>query len=92
MGGLLQINGIKRKEYYEIIRLGSSFSIGAPTNEFVYVSHNDGKMMAYIDSNGSVTKISSSADKIISITLKDNQIMISAIHYDLIVVITVLSF
>ena len=66
--------------------------MGAPTNGFVYVSHRDGKMMVYIDSSGSVTKISSSADKIISISLKDNQIMITAINYDLIVTISVLSF
>ena len=58
-------NGIKRTEYYETIRLGVSFSIGAPTNEFVYVSHNDGEMMIYVDSTGIVTKIFSSADKII---------------------------
>lgn len=92
LGGLLPTNGIKRAEYYEIIRLGVSFSIGAPTNEFVYVSHNDGEMMIYVDSTGIVTKIFSSADKIISISLKDNQIMITAINYDLIVTIRVLSF
>lgn len=92
LGGLLGINGIKRTEYYETIRLGVSFSIGAPTNEFVYVSHNDGEMMIYVDSTGIVTKIFSSADKIISISLKDNQIMITAINYDLIVMIRVLSF
>ena len=92
LGGLLPTNGIKRTEYYETIRLGASFSIGAPTNEFVYVSHNDGEMMIYVDSTGSVTKIFSSADKIISISLKDNQIMITAINYDLIVTIRVLSF
>ena len=90
--GLLPTNGIKRTEYYETIRLGVSFSIGAPTNEFVYVSHNDGEMMIYVDSTGIVTKIFSSADKIISISLKDNQIMITAINYDLIVTIRVLSF
>lgn len=92
LGGLLPTNGIKRTEYYETIRLGVSFSIGAPTNEFVYVSHNDGEMMIYVDSTGIVTKIFSSADKIISISLKDNQIMITAINYDLIVTIRVLSF
>ena len=92
LGGLLPTNGIKRTEYYETIRLGASFSIGAPTNEFVYVSHNDGEMMVYIDSTGIVTKIFSSADEIISISLKDNQIMITAIYYDLIVTISVLSF
>ena len=92
LGGLLPTNGIKRTEYYETIRLGVSFSIGAPTNEFVYVSHNDGGMMIYVDSTGIVTKIFSSADKIISISLKDNQIMITAINYDLIVTIRVLSF
>ena len=92
LGGLLPTNGIKRTKYYETIRLGASFSIGAPTNEFVYVSHNDGEMMVYIDSTGIVTKIFSSADKIISISLKDNQIMITAINYDLIVTIRVLSF
>ncbi|MCE9180916.1 hypothetical protein K0G48_21460 [Phocaeicola vulgatus] len=92
LGGLLPTNGIKRTEYYETIRVGASFSIGAPTNEFVYVSHNDGEMMVYIDSTGIVTKIFSSADEIISISLKDNQIMITAIHYDLIVTISVLSF
>lgn len=92
LGELLPTNGIKRTEYYETIRLGASFSIGAPTNEFVYVSHNDGEMMVYIDSTGIVTKIFSSADEIISISLKDNQIMITAIHYDLIVTISVLSF
>lgn len=92
MRELLPTNGIKRIEYYETIRLGVSFSIGAPTNEFVYVSHNDGEMMVYIDSTGIVTKIFSSADKIISISLKDNQIMIAAINYDLIVTIRVLSF
>ena len=92
LGGLLPTNGIKRTEYYETIRVGASFSIGAPTNEFVYVSHNDGEMMVYIDSTGIVTKIFSSADEIISISLKDNQIMITAIHYDLIVTICVLSF
>lgn len=92
LGGLLPTNGIKRTEYYETIRLGISFSIGAPTNEFVYVSHNDGEMMIYVDSTGIVTKIFSSADKIISISLKDNQIMITAINYDLIVTIRVLSF
>ena len=81
-----------RTKYYETIRLGASFSIGAPTNEFVYVSHNDGEMMVYIDSTGIVTKIFSSADEIISISLKDNQIMITAIYYDLIVTISVLSF
>ena len=86
------INGVKRTEYYETIRPGVSFSIGAPTNEFVYVSHNDGEMMIYVDSTGIVTKIFSSADKIISISLKDNQIMITAINYDLIVTIRVLSF
>ncbi len=32
--------------------------------------------MIYVDSTGIVTKIFSSADKIISISLKDNQIMI----------------
>lgn len=90
--GLLPTNGIKRTKYYETIRVGASFSIGAPTNEFVYVSHNDGEMMVYIDSTGIVTKIFSSADEIISISLKDNQIMITAIHYDLIVTISVLSF
>ena len=90
--GLLPTNGIKRTKYYETIRLGASFSIGAPTNEFVYVSHNDGEMMVYIDSTGIVTKIFSSADEIISISLKDNQIMITAIYYDLIVTISVLSF
>lgn len=92
LGELLPTNGIKRTEYYETIRLGVSFSIGAPTNEFVYVSHNDGEMMIYVDSTGIVTKIFSSADKIISISLKDNQIMITAINYDLIVTIRVLSF
>ena len=92
LGGLLPTNGIKRTEYYETIQVGASFSIGAPTNEFVYVSHNDGEMMVYIDSTGIVTKIFSSADEIISISLKDNQIMITAIHYDLIVTISVLSF
>lgn len=92
LGGLLPTNGIKRTEYYETIRPGVSFSIGAPTNEFVYVSHNDGEMMIYVDSTGIVTKIFSSADKIISISLKDNQIMITAINYDLIVTIRVLSF
>lgn len=92
LGGLLPTNGIKRTKYYETIRLGASFSIGAPTNEFVYVSHNDGEMMVYIDSTGIVTKIFSSADEIISISLKDNQIMITAIYYDLIVTISVLSF
>ena len=92
LGGLLPTSGIKRTEYYETIRLGVSFSIGAPTNEFVYVSHNDGEMMIYVDSTGIVTKIFSSADKIISISLKDNQIMITAINYDLIVTIRVLSF
>ena len=92
LGGLLPTNGIKRTEYYETIRLGVSFSIGAPTNEFVYVSHNDGEMMIYVDSTGIVTKIFSSADKIITISLKDNQIMITAINYDLIVTIRVLSF
>ena len=92
LGGLLPTNGIKRTEYYETIRLGVSFSIGTPTNEFVYVSHNDGEMMIYVDSTGIVTKIFSSADKIISISLKDNQIMITAINYDLIVMIRVLSF
>ena len=92
LGGLLPTNGIKRTEYYETIRPGVSFSIGAPTNEFVYVSHNDGEMMVYVDSTGIVTKIFSSADKIISISLKDNQIMITAINYDLIVTIRVLSF
>lgn len=92
LGELLPTNGIKRTEYYETIRVGASFSIGAPTNEFVYVSHNDGEMMVYIDSTGIVTKIFSSADEIISISLKDNQIMITAIHYDLIVTISVLSF
>ena len=92
LGGLLPTNGIKRTEYYETIRTGVSFSIGAPTNEFVYVSHNDGEMMIYVDSTGIVTKIFSSADKIISISLKDNQIMINAINYDLIVTIRVLSF
>lgn len=92
LGGLLPTNGIKRTEYYETIRSGVSFSIGAPTNEFVYVSHNDGEMMIYVDSTGIVTKIFSSADKIISISLKDNQIMITAINYDLIVTIRVLSF
>ena len=92
LGGLLPTNGIKRTEYYETIRPGASFSIGAPTNEFVYVSHNDGEMMIYVDSTGIVTKIFSSADKIISISLKDNQIMITAINYDLIVTIRVLSF
>lgn len=92
LGGLLPTNGIKRTEYYETIRLGVSFSIGAPTNEFVYVGHNDGEMMIYVDSTGIVTKIFSSADKIISISLKDNQIMITAINYDLIVTIRVLSF
>ena len=92
LGGILPTNGIKRTEYYETIRLGVSFSIGAPTNEFVYVSHNDGEMMIYVDSTGIVTKIFSSADKIISISLKDNQIMITAINYDLIVTIRVLSF
>lgn len=92
LGGLLPTNGIKRTEYYETIRTGVSFSIGAPTNEFVYVSHNDGEMMIYVDSTGIVTKIFSSADKIISISLKDNQIMITAINYDLIVTIRVLSF
>lgn len=90
--GLLPTNGIKRTEYYETIRTGVSFSIGAPTNEFVYVGHNDGGMMIYVDSTGIVTKIFSSADKIISISLKDNQIMITAINYDLIVTIRVLSF
>ena len=85
-------NGIKRTEYYETIRIGGSFSIGAPANEFVYVSHNNGKMMVYIDSSGIVTKIYSSADNIISISLKDNQIMITPIFYDIIVVIRVLSF
>lgn len=90
--GLLPTNGIKRTEYYETIRQGVSFSIGAPTNEFVYVSHNEGEMMIYVDSTGIVTKIFSSADKIISISLKDNQIMITAINYDLIVTIRVLSF
>lgn len=92
LGVLLPTNGIKRTEYYETIRLGVSFSIGAPTNEFVYVSHNDGEMMIYVDSTGIVTKIFSSADKIISISLKNNQIMITAINYDLIVTIRVLSF
>ena len=92
LGGHLPTNGIKRTEYYETIRPGASFSIGAPTNEFVYVSHNDGEMMIYVDSTGIVTKIFSSADKIISISLKDNQIMITAIYYDLIVTISVLSF
>ena len=92
LGELLPTNGIKRTEYYETIRPGVSFSIGAPTNEFVYVSHNDGEMMIYVDSTGIVTKIFSSADKIISISLKDNQIMITAINYDLIVTIRVLSF
>lgn len=92
LGGLLPTNGIKRTEYYETIRVGASFSIGVPTNEFVYVSHNDGEMMVYIDSTGIVTKIFSSADEIISISLKDNQIMITALHYDLIVTISVLSF
>lgn len=92
LGRLLPTNGIKRTEYYETIRPGVSFSIGAPTNEFVYVSHNDGEMMIYVDSTGIVTKIFSSADKIISISLKDNQIMITAINYDLIVTIRVLSF
>ena len=92
LGGLLPTNGIKRTEYYETIRSGVSFSIGAPTNEFVSVSHNDGEMMIYVDSTGIVTKIFSSADKIISISLKDNQIMITAINYDLIVTIRVLSF
>ena len=92
LGGLLPTNGIKRTKYYETIRLGASFSIGAPTNEFVYVSHNDGEMMVYIDSTGIVTQIFSSADEIISISLKDNQIMITAIYYDLIVTISVLSF
>ena len=92
LGELLPTNGIKRTKYYETIRLGASFSIGAPTNEFVYVSHNDGEMMVYIDSTGIVTKIFSSADEIISISLKDNQIMITAIYYDLIVTISVLSF
>ena len=48
--------------------------------------------MVYIDSTGIVTKIFSSADGIISISLKDNQIMITAIYYDLIVTISVLSF
>ena len=48
--------------------------------------------MVYVDSTGIVTKIFSSADKIISISLKDNQIMITAINYDLIVTIRVLSF
>ena len=43
--------------------------------------------MIYVDSTGIVTKIFSSADKIISISLKDNQIMITAINYDLIVTI-----
>lgn len=70
LGGLLPTNGIKRTEYYETIRPGVSFSIGAPTNEFVYVSHNDGEMMIYVDSTGIVTKIFSSADKIISISLR----------------------
>ena len=92
LGELLPTNGIKRTKYYETIRVGASFGIGAPTNEFVYVSHNDGEMMVYIDSTGIVTKIFSSADEIISISLKDNQIMITAIHYDLIVTISVLSF
>lgn len=92
LGGLLPTRGIKRTEYYETIRLGVSFSIGAPTNEFVYVSHNEGEMMIYVDSTGIVTKIFSSADKIISISLKDNQIMITATYYDLIVTIRVLSF
>lgn len=92
LGGLLPTNGIKRTEYYETIRTGVPFSIGAPTNEFVYVSHNDGEMMIYVDSTGIVTKIFSSADKIISISLKGNQIMITAINYDLIVAIRVLSF
>lgn len=92
LGELLPTNGIKRTEYYETIRPGVSFSIGAPTNEFVYVGHNDGEMMIYVDSTGIVTKIFSSADKIISISLKDNQIMITAINYDLIVTIRVLSF
>ena len=92
LGELLPTNGIKRTEYYETIRPGVSFSIGTPTNEFVYVSHNDGEMMIYVDSTGIVTKIFSSADKIISISLKDNQIMITAINYDLIVTIRVLSF
>ena len=55
-------------------------------------SNNDGEMMVYIDSTGIVTKIFSSADEIISISLKDNQIMITAIYYDLIVTISVLSF
>lgn len=92
LGGLLPTNGIKRTEYYETIRTGVSFSIGAPTNEFVYVGHNDGEMMIYVDPTGIVTKIFSSADKIISISLKDNQIMITAINYDLIVTIRALSF
>lgn len=92
LGGLLPTNGIKRTGYYETIRIGASFSIGVPTNEFVYVSHNEGEMMVYIDSTGIVTKIFSSADEIISISLKDNQIMITALHYDLIVTISVLSF
>ena len=69
LGGLLPTNGIKRTEYYETIRLGVSFSIGAPTNEFVYVSHNDGEMMIYVDSTGIVTKIFSSADNIPSIII-----------------------
>lgn len=92
MGVLLPTSGIKRIEYYETIRVGGLFSVGAPANEFIYIDHNDGKMMVYIDSSGNITKISSSADNIISISLKDNQIMIKAINYDLIVIIRVLSF
>lgn len=92
LGGLLPTNGIKRESYYKTIYYGESFSIGVPKNEFVYVIHNDGEIMAYIDSIGNVTKIASSADAIISITLKDDQIMIKAIAYSLIVSIRVLSF
>lgn len=49
-------------------------------------------MMVYIDGIGTITKISSTNDDVISILLKDNNIMIAPLHYDIIVTIIVLSF
>lgn len=85
-------NGIKRRQYYETVRLNNPFSIGKPVNGFIYINHNDGEMLLYVASKGNITKIFSSADKIISVTFNDGKIVVSAIIYDLIITINCLEF
>lgn len=92
MGELLPTNGIRKRYYYETVRLNNPFTIGSPFNGFIHISHNNGEMLLYVSQKGNITKIFSSADEIFSVTFNDGKIVVSAIIYDLIIIINCLEF